>query len=84
MIVVHFGKEKVENGICNITGGINKKENYVFPGEYHLFSITNSELPISNGEKHCFKWSIMKSTDESDHNGNDNMKGMFKGIFSIK
>ena len=72
LIVVHFGKEKI-NGkeTCSFTDGVIKKENHVFPGEYRLIHLSSSELPLSNGERYCFEWSIKNSTDDEE------MKGVF-------
>ena len=70
LVVVHFGKEKInEEKPCNFTDGVIKKENDVFPGEYHLIHLSNSELPLSYGERYCFEWSTMNSTDEKEMKG---------------
>ena len=70
LIAVHFGKEKI-NGkeTCSFTDGVIKKENHVFPGEYRLIHLSSSELPLSSGERYCFKWSTMNSTDEEEMEG---------------
>ena len=77
MIVVHFGKEKI-NGkeSCSFTGGVIKKENNVFPGEYRLIHLSNSELPLSNGERYCFEWSIKNSTT-MNFTDDEEMEGAF-------